>query len=49
MKKEFLTQVDSEGKVISSVEKLEAHKHPAKLHRAISVWLFDGLGNTILQ
>jgi isopentenyl-diphosphate delta-isomerase type 1 len=37
---EWITQVDEQDNVVQKIEKFEAHKHPATLHRASSVWLF---------
>lgn len=38
----FVTLVDAQGQKIGQTELLAAHRHPAQLHLAASVWLFRG-------
>lgn len=42
----LVTPQDSE---IGAIDKLVAHRHPAQLHRAISVWLKDERGQLLFQ
>ena len=41
--------VDTEGRVLGTVGKLEAHVPPGILHRAFSLFLFDQQGRMLLQ
>lgn len=41
--------VDEEGRTIGEMEKVQAHRDGGKLHRAISVLLFDADGKMLLQ
>lgn len=41
--------VSSDDQVIGSMDKFEAHRHPAQLHRAISVWMIDQAGRLLFQ
>lgn len=45
----MLELVDEEGSTIGTAEKLSAHQAPGMLHRAFSVFLFDGTGRLLLQ
>jgi isopentenyl-diphosphate Delta-isomerase len=36
---EWITQIDEQDGVVAKIDKFVAHEHPAKLHRASSVWL----------
>lgn len=45
----MLELVDEDGKTIGTAEKLSAHVAPGRLHRAFSVFLFDGGGRLLLQ
>lgn len=45
----MLELVDEEGRTIGTAEKLSAHQAPGRLHRAFSVFLFDGAGRLLLQ
>ncbi|UED87652.1 isopentenyl-diphosphate Delta-isomerase [Streptomyces profundus] len=45
----LLELVDEEGRTIGTAEKLSAHQAPGRLHRAFSVFLFDGAGRLLLQ
>ncbi len=45
---EEVVLVDSEDREIGTLEKLEAHRR-GTLHRAISVFIFDGQGRLLLQ
>jgi isopentenyl-diphosphate delta-isomerase len=45
----LLELVDTEGRTIGTAEKLSAHTSPGRLHRAFSVFLFDGQGRMLLQ
>jgi isopentenyl-diphosphate Delta-isomerase len=47
--KDEVTLVDLENNDLGKMDKLEAHKHPAKLHRAISCWLVNKKGEILLQ
>jgi isopentenyl-diphosphate delta-isomerase len=49
MKKDEVTLVDEDGKLLGREEKYLAHKHPAKLHLASSVWLFNSKKQILLQ
>ncbi len=40
--------VDSDDNELGMLEKVACHKHPAKLHRAISVFLFDDKGRMLI-
>lgn len=44
-----LERVDEDGRVLGTVGKLEAHVPPGILHRAFSLFLFDGDGRMVLQ
>ena len=44
-----VTLVDTNDQVIGEMDKYKAHEHPAKLHRAVSVWLINDQGETLLQ
>ncbi|WP_448851549.1 isopentenyl-diphosphate Delta-isomerase [Corynebacterium sp. 335C] len=41
--------VDDDGRVLGTVGKMEAHMPPGILHRAFSLFLFDGDGRMLLQ
>lgn len=41
--------VDAHDTVLGTAGKLDAHRPPGRLHRAFSVFLFDGHGNLLLQ
>lgn len=43
---EWIIQVDEHDQEIDKIEKFEAHIHPAKLHRASSVWLYRKNANS---
>lgn len=43
----LLVNLDNEP--IGRMDKFEAHEHPAKLHRASSVWLINKKGQVLLQ
>ena len=45
----LLELVDERGVTIGTAEKLDAHQPPGLLHRAFSVFLFDGHGRLLLQ
>ncbi|WP_436739756.1 isopentenyl-diphosphate Delta-isomerase [Streptomyces sp. BBFR102] len=45
----LLELVDEDGNTIGTAEKLSAHQAPGRLHRAFSVFLFDGRGRLLLQ
>ncbi|MFI0719194.1 isopentenyl-diphosphate Delta-isomerase [Streptomyces sp. NPDC021224] len=45
----MLELVDEDGVTIGTAEKLSAHTAPGRLHRAFSVFLFDGEGRMLLQ
>lgn len=45
----LLELVDEEGRTTGTEEKLAAHRAPGRLHRAFSVFLFDGAGRLLLQ
>ncbi|MFG2794984.1 isopentenyl-diphosphate Delta-isomerase [Streptomyces sp. NPDC048419] len=44
-----LELVNKTGHTVGTAEKLAAHQPPGRLHRAFSVFLFDRLGNMLLQ
>lgn len=44
-----VTLVDTNDQVIGEMDKYKAHEHPARLHRAVSVWLINNKGETLLQ
>ena len=44
-----VTLIDINDQVIGEMDKYKAHEHPAKLHRAVSVWLINNKGETLLQ
>ncbi|MFG0286286.1 MAG: isopentenyl-diphosphate Delta-isomerase [Phycisphaerales bacterium JB039] len=46
---ERVVLVDELDREIGQAEKLEAHRDGGRLHRAFSVFLFDGHGRTLLQ
>ncbi|MGP3926717.1 isopentenyl-diphosphate Delta-isomerase [Streptomyces sp. 8N616] len=45
----MLELVDENGATIGTAEKLSAHVPPGRLHRAFSVFLFDGSGRLLIQ
>jgi isopentenyl-diphosphate delta-isomerase len=45
----LLELVDEDGVTIGTAEKVSAHLAPGRLHRAFSVFLFDGAGRLLLQ
>lgn len=45
----MLELVDETGRTVGTAEKLSAHREPGRLHRAFSVFLFDGTGRLLLQ
>lgn len=49
IEKDEVTLVNSDGIFIGPKDKYEAHKHPAKLHLAISVWLLNSNGQVLFQ
>jgi isopentenyl-diphosphate delta-isomerase len=44
-----LALVDEHDRLLGSADKLSAHLAPGQLHRAFSVFLFDGEGRVLLQ
>lgn len=46
---EYVVLVDEDDNAVGTEEKLAAHQAPGKLHRAISVVLFDSRGRVLLQ
>lgn len=44
MQEKFVTLVDRHGKTLGSADLYEAHRHPAQLHKAVSVWLIRDVG-----
>jgi isopentenyl-diphosphate delta-isomerase len=46
---EHVVLVDGEDKECGLAEKFAAHRHPAKLHRAFSVYVFDDKGQLLIQ
>lgn len=46
---DLLQIVDQNGQTTGAMAKLEAHQNGGTLHRAISVFLFDELGRTLIQ
>lgn len=49
MQKDEVTLVDLDGNLVGRADKYEAHKHPAQLHMAVSVWLFNENSEVLLQ
>ncbi len=45
----MLQLVNNGGQTIGHIEKMAAHKEGGVLHRAVSVLLFDGSGNILIQ
>lgn len=41
--------VDLDNVVIGKMDKVKAHKNPAFLHRAISIWIYNEKGEVLLQ
>jgi isopentenyl-diphosphate Delta-isomerase len=41
--------VDANDNSLGEMDKYQAHEHPAKLHRASSVWLVNSKGQVLLQ
>ena len=48
MEKESVILVDSNDKEIGYEEKYAAHRHPTKLHRAFSVFIFNSAGKMLI-
>ncbi len=48
-KKEIVVLVDRKDRKLGLMEKLEAHKNGGRLHRAISVFVFNQKGELMLQ
>lgn len=46
---DLVTLVNEQDEVIGQADKYDAHRNPAKLHRAISVYLFNNKGELLLQ
>lgn len=46
---DLVTLVNDRDEVIGSLDKYEAHRHPAQLHRAVSVWLVNCKGEVLFQ
>ncbi|MBP7700870.1 NUDIX domain-containing protein [Candidatus Woesebacteria bacterium] len=44
-----ITLVDENNNVLGEMDKYKAHEHPAKLHRASSVWLINDKNEVLLQ
>jgi isopentenyl-diphosphate Delta-isomerase len=44
-----LVEVDENGQTLGEVDLFEAHRYPGRLHRAVSVWLVNSQGQTLLQ
>lgn len=44
MQEKLVTLVDRNGKKLGSADLYEAHRHPAQLHKAVSVWLIKDVG-----
>jgi len=44
-----ITLIDEQDNVLGSLDKYETHKYPAKLHRAISVWIVSEDDEILLQ
>ncbi len=49
LQKDEVTLVTDDGKLLGRADKLEAHKHPAQLHLAASVWLFNSKKQVLFQ
>lgn len=47
--KDKVMLVDENNKYIAKMDKYEAHKHPAKLHQAVSVWLINDNNQVLMQ
>lgn len=47
--KDKVMLVDENNKYIAKMDKYEAHKHPAKLHQAVSVWLINDKNQVLMQ
>lgn len=41
--------VDEEDRLLGTAEKVAAHRNGGQLHRAFSIFIFDGLGRMLLQ
>lgn len=46
---EYVTLVDEHDRALGSMEKLEAHRQPGRMHRAFSVFVFNRCGELLLQ
>jgi isopentenyl-diphosphate delta-isomerase len=46
---DYVVLVDEQNKVLGTAPKFEAHNANTQLHRGFSVFLFDHLGNLLLQ
>ena len=46
---ELVVVVDTDDRPLGTMDKLEAHQQPGRLHRAISVFLYDAAGRLLLQ
>lgn len=46
---EYVVLVDENDNELGIMEKIQAHKHGGKLHRAISVFVFNSEGKLLLQ
>jgi isopentenyl-diphosphate delta-isomerase len=49
MAEEFVVLVDEKDREIGTEEKMKAHRNGGMLHRAFSVFIFDGSGRMMLQ
>lgn len=49
MDKQLVTLVNSNDEIQGYMDKYEAHKHDAKLHRAVSVFLFNDQNQLLVQ
>lgn len=46
---DLVTLVNESDQVIGSLDKIEAHRGEGKLHRAVSVYLFNKVGDLLIQ
>lgn len=46
---ERVVLVDGEDREVGTAQKMEAHRHGGRLHRAFSILVFDDQGRTLLQ
>lgn len=49
MTEDLVVLVNSDNEPVGTLDKFQAHRHPAKLHRAVSVWLYNDEGEVLLQ